>query len=144
MLYTLKKFKRDSWSGLTRMNDTFVQIGLETNLDGDYATGMTGKQAREMEVLLFKPSGFLDNNAESDFWRDYKITVPITGLKLDDENPRHKLQLYILKCMKKVANGQDELKKKSKAEYVLTSTILIELEEDDRLSVKEIAYGHLS
>lgn len=144
MLYTLKKFKRDSWSGLTRMNDTFVQIGLETNQDGDYATGMTGKQAREMEVLLFKPVGYLDNNAESEFWRDYKISLPITGIKLDDEVPRQKLQLYILKAMKKVANGADDLKKKSKAEYMLTSTVLVELEEDDRLSVKEVAYGHLS
>lgn len=144
MIFTLKKFKRDAWSGHTRFSNTFIQLTPEIGRDGYPVTGLSEEDARRLEGRLFMKPGELDKRNEA-YWGDkFKIAFPEGGLILNDEDPEHELYLSVLKVMKKVANGHADLKKKSKAEYMLVSAELVEAEDDDRLSVKETAYGLLS
>ena len=142
MIYKLTKFKRDSWSGHKNYTYCAVNICPEIGKRGKPVSGLNDKEQKQLEKDLFLQVGELSEN--SPFWNDYFIAFPLEGLTLDDSNPNDRLAFAVLKSMRKVAFGKDELKLKAKAEYMLTSDEKVETEDDDRLSIKEEAYSLLS
>lgn len=159
MIFTLKRIRngksidqdgkmvdRGSWSGHSTYPFCTVTIVPEVGRDGRPVTGLTPAKARELEEALFYDRGYLD--PKSKYWTTaddrFAIPFPPNGISLNDENPEDRLKIAVLSSMKKVAVGRDQLKKKSKAEYILTSQEKIEEEDDSKYSVKEEAYGLLS
>ena len=142
MIYKLTKFKRDSWSGHKNYTYCSVNISPEIGKRGKPVSGLSDKEQKELEKALFLQPGELSEN--SPYWDNYFIAFPLDGLTLDDSNPSDKLAFAMLKSMRKVAFGKEELKSKAKAEYMLTSDEKVENEDDDRLSIKEEAYSLLS
>jgi hypothetical protein len=155
MIYTLTRFKRDGWSGHTTFGGCSINLSVELDRKtGQPVTGLTEKEARDLEEALFYPKGKLAPNSK--YWQEglgdrdeirrdrFFIPFPNSGLKLDDESPEDRVKLAVLRSMKKVAVGREDVKRKSKAEYLLTSPERIDDEEDERFSVKEDAYALLS
>jgi hypothetical protein len=133
-----------AWNGIATYDHCTVTIVPEIDrVTGDIATGMSDKEARKLEEENFLPKGTLA--PDSEYWHSTKFLIPFPpeGITLDDEVAKDKIKLAVLRAMKKVADGREQLKKKSKAEYLLTSPQAIEAEDDDRFSVKEDAYGLL-
>ena len=142
MIFKLTKFKRDAWSGHKNYMFCAVNIAPEIGKRGKPVSGLTDKDQKQLEKDLFLQPGELSEN--SPFWHDYFIAFNIEGITLDDENANDRLALHVLKSMRKVAFGKEQLKTKAKAEYMLTSDEKIEAEDDDVLSIKEDAYALLS
>lgn len=96
-------------------------IGLGT----DKATGLRkvildSTEQKRFEKELGMPEGKLA--PDSDFWIDFKVDIQGSELILDPNSPMDRLKLLVLKSKTKlVANGLEELKTKSNAEFVIVS-----------------------
>lgn len=138
MEYTLTREHRDSWSGIVAYGDCNTKIVPEIDRRNQVVTGLSTKEARDLEQENGMTAGTLAPN--SPYWYE-EFLIPFNGiLKLDDQNPDDKIKLAVLKAMKKVAVGRDELKKKSKAIYLLSSKALETKNSSKIFDVKEKAW----
>jgi hypothetical protein len=96
-----------------------------------YVTGLTKAEADNLEQELRLEPGTL--SPLSDFWKDYVIRMPETGLKLDMGIPGDRLKMALLKIEPRVANSVNERTNWPKAEYVV-----FDAEEDAKLENAKI------
>jgi len=101
----LKPLRKASWSGFSRFpkcKDTVVA----TSGRGGYITGLTLEEEKEVEKELRLKEGELNKN--SDFWKNYAVHIFDKEMLLDLDIAKDKLDYYLLRASKKVANSIKE------------------------------------
>ena len=86
--------------------------GLEDDPDKD-----EGKKRLKLENLLSMKKDTLLST--SDYWDNFKFTIPGGGISLNTDNPLHQLYLTILNADKTIAKSSEELRVNPKAEFIL-------------------------
>lgn len=98
---------------------TSIGVGI------DKSTGLRKVILDKAEQIKFeKALGMVDGTLapNSDYWRDFSVDIQGSDLILDPDSPFDQLKLLVLKSKSAlVADGLEELKTKSKAEFVIVS-----------------------
>jgi hypothetical protein len=120
--WKLKRAPKSHWSNIPQYDMTATSIGpVVDKKTGHPKTGLTKEQEREFEDLLHLNKGELSNR--SSWWLDFIVKVGGDTLILDMDEDEDALAFYFLKGHPKVAFGHDELKKNSKAVFVLYNDV---------------------
>lgn len=90
-----------------------------SRITGVINTGLTESEERKFEKELSLKEGTLSKG--STFWDNYTIIIPEEGLVLNTEIPDHNLKYKLLLADPYVVQGEENLKRKANAEYVMTS-----------------------
>lgn len=126
----LQPIVREGWlpaghDGEIRYTSCFERLmPVRSALKRAYMTGLSEKEARELEKILRLPVDTLSEYNE-DFWGDYKNGVDITrdGIVLNLEYPIDRIKLSWLKQHPRVAKSEAEKYDDPSYDYVLTSVI---------------------
>ena len=86
---------------------------------GALRTGLTPEDERELEEELTHEEGTLKKSSK--FWDNFSVIIPGKGLRLNTENPAHRLQYLVLNADPTIAKSLVALKTHAGAEYVMTS-----------------------
>ncbi|MFA5396455.1 MAG: hypothetical protein WC346_10655 [Methanogenium sp.] len=110
-----------------------------------YNTGIENTEEGEKERMAFEKALSLAPgtlNAYSDYWKNFYIHIPVSGLNLDDENPLDALYLKILKADKEVAQSTEEYKDApNKFLFILRSIDIESKLNNDKRELKIKAYA---
>ncbi len=121
---------REGWlpaghDGEIRYTSCFERLmPVKSALKRAYMTGLSEKEARELEKILRLPADTL-SEYNDDFWGDYKNGIDITrdGIVLNLEYPIDRIKIAWLKQHPRIAQSELEKYEDPSYEYVLTSVI---------------------
>ena len=116
----LKPIESYTWSGFHRYPKCKDAIIADLG-PGGYKTGLSEKEATELEKSLLMQPGTL--SPHSKYWRDFAVHIGDKDEIYDISAPLHQLDVAILKASKRVANSLEELTqgKWPGAEYYLSN-----------------------
>ena len=140
----LNVINKDKIKGSFKSSDgsqakTRIGVGLDSKT-GLRKNVLTNEEQKKFEKLLGMTEGTLSPG--SDYWIDFSVTIEGSVLMLDPENPKHQLDLIVLKSKTKlVADGLEELKEKSKAEFVIVSEVEEAKKANKNRGIKSKAYA---
>jgi hypothetical protein len=135
-LVRLKRIKTHSWAGLKNYDRCKTIICVNSDkVTGMLKTGLTEKEARELEEKLGYPVGHLNPNSE--FWIDYKISIGTEDKIIDRSTPQGELEYKVLAARKIVAKDQGELRINPYAEFLMYDKE-IEADESNRKRKKKV------
>jgi len=112
----LKSLNRPNWAGMSRYmkcHDTIV-AGVDRR---GYKTGLTEKEAKELEKELGYESGTLAPHSK--FFKEYAVVLTGKPLHLDLNVPQDRLDYALIKASPRCANSVNEKHLWPKAEYVV-------------------------
>lgn len=107
--------KVNPWSNLTKWAGCFDYIATYLTRSGNIYTGLSVKQAEELENKLGYPSGHL--SPLSTYWDTFAVKIGTGDLRLNTEKPEDMLKYLFLKNHKRVADGINNISPST--DYVL-------------------------
>lgn len=117
MIVTVKKLRKDNWSGKFNYRDTnSTKIGIGMKSSGELAIPFTKEQLKEWEEELGYAEGYLAKH--SVFWKEYYVALK-ANTTFDTNIPQHRFDLEVIKSSKKVAKNYSEVNVNSYAEFVI-------------------------
>jgi len=137
--WKLMKAPKHHWSGIPQYDNTFKSIAppLDSKTKRP-KSGIPAEDAKRLEELLQLAPNEL--GPRSEFWKDYEIKIGAKILRFDTTDPEDELQFIYLKHHYQVAFGHAELKKKSRALYVLYNDVDQAQDTVKKGNVKKDAY----
>jgi hypothetical protein len=133
---TLRRIKKHQQLGAPAYKNAKVYFSV--NLDK--RTGERPRILDEEEVKYFSEQLGIDPKQlsvpSSEYWRDFVYIMQGEKEELSEDDPLHKLVLKVLERDERVANGQEDIKNKSRAEYLLVKESQVIKTELDRATYK--------
>ena len=120
--WKLMKAPKHHWSGIPQYDNTYKSIAppLDSKTKRP-KSGIPAEDATRLEGLLQLAPNEL--GPRSEFWKDYEIKIGAKILRYDTTDPEDELQFIYLKNHFQVAFGHADLKKNSRALYVLYNDV---------------------
>ena len=137
--WKLKRKNKSHWNKIAQYDNTNFSIACFVDgKTGRPKTGITMAEARQFEKELGMEEGEL--GPRSPFWKDFHIKCDDEVMHLDLDDPEDKFTFAFLSQHKLVALGQEELRRKPQAIYVLTNDVVEAKKSVRKRNVKKDAY----
>ena len=137
--WKLRKAPKSHWSNIPQYEHTALSIAPFVDKNGRPYSGLSKEDASRLEKKLGMEENEL--SPRSPFWRDFFIKVDTETLKLDLDDEEDELALLFLQNHPLVAFGHNQLKKKSKATYILYNDVDEAKSVVKQRNVKKVAYA---
>ena len=145
----IKPFKKNAWlpeghDGEFRFTGTHESlVPVRNGSNGMIETGLTKEQETYFEGELLLSKGTL-SRYNLDYWGEFRINIPKTGLKLDLNTAKHEMMYHVLLVHPKVARNIQEAIQNPNYDYVMSSEEADAKEANVRAKVKRNAMKKFS